>query len=472
MRKIYSLRYNESLSLHRIQSDLQLPDIIALRIEIQYKLRDFFNKYNIQPLNLFFSVSSNEYLLKIDHSYVGNIIFRNFIIKILPKHMNISTEKILKLTSFIDEKRNIIFSNSYFEDFIGNDDSVSALDFFYHLFVENVKLCIRNGLVNGFVEKKNTSENFRGRLDINKFIIYPIPSNYVHQIIKLRTPDIKINRLIKTITSEILSKSKSSELTIESKSILRSLAGVNLLKIPAFFVKEDFYINNMQRKDYKSMLELAEIIINGFDPDHSENIGFIPEYIIDFDIAFERICFSYLKKTLNSMYFQVLYQSKHSHIFSELELSGKIIPDIYITASDDSHFKNKNMILDAKNKVSGLDSSFKVNTADIYQLMYYSKILMSKFVVLLYPGTQRNASRYILKGSQGDIEYKKSCLIRLKNLYDHKQIVECNGTIFILWRVNLEGTLKDTQNSFNELSNFLIEIMNDDVMILSILGGA
>ncbi|NUF17418.1 hypothetical protein, partial [Acinetobacter lactucae] len=96
MRVIYALRHNETLSLYRIQNDLDLPDIVSLKSEIEGKLIDFFKKYRIQPITLSFSVLTNEYIVKIDHSYVGNIVFKNFVIKILPKHIDLSTEKVLK----------------------------------------------------------------------------------------------------------------------------------------------------------------------------------------------------------------------------------------------------------------------------------------------------------------------------------------------------------------------------------------
>jgi len=463
LRTTYSLRHYESLSLFRIQRDLELPDIISLKAEIEEKLRSFYKKYLIQPVSLVFSVKTNEYLLNIDHSYVGNIVFRKFVIKIIPKHIGLSTEKILKLAAYIGQENQIISNNNFFKDYQGSDDSINSLDIFYNFFIDKVAECIRNGLINGFISNKNTSTELKGTLDINKYLISPVPKNLVHQIVKTRSPDVKINRLIKSLVLDITKKSKKSDLLIKSRAILRNLSDVSTFKLPLFFEKSDFKTNSLQRSDYEVILDLAEILINGFDPDSHEDIGFTPEYIINLDLLFEKICYFFISDTLSKDYFKVNYQSEHPHIFSELGLSGKIIPDIYLS-SVNLEFKNKKVILDAKNKVSALESSFRVSTSDIYQLKYYSQVLNTKYVILLYPGTASNASKYALKGSQGDLEYKKTCLTRIRKLHENNQIVECGGTFFILWRVNLEGSLKDTKSSFNEFSNLLSEIMIDDHM--------
>lgn len=463
MRVIYALRHNETLSLYRIQNDLDLPDIVSLKSEIEGKLIDFFKKYRIQPITLSFSVLTNEYIVKIDHSYVGNIVFKNFVIKILPKHIDLSTEKVLKLATYINKRDEIIIGDNFFRDLKGSDESISSLDFFYSLFIDKVNCCIRNGLIHGFNLNKETSTEFKGTLDINKFLVTPVPKNLVHQITKKRSPDLDINRIIKSVIIEITKKTKNSDLLIKSKTILRNISEISVLELPAFFKRDDFKIH-VKRSDYDDVLDLVEILINGFDPDANSEIGFIPEYIINLDILFERICCFYLSDILSKDYFEVKYQSEHQHIFSELRLSGKIIPDIFISTNN-ADFKYKSIILDAKNKVSGMDSFFKVNTSDIYQLLYYSKVLNSKHVVLLYPGTENNSSRYILKGSQGVSEYKKVSSARIEKLYENNQIIDFDGTIFILWRINLEGSLKDTLNSFNELSNLLSEIIVGDVLL-------
>ena len=457
MRLIYSLKHDEKLPLSRILNDLNLSDVSLIKHEIESKLFSFFKKYKVQPLTLSFSVPHNEYILNIDHSYIGNLVFKDFVIKILPKHFNVSTEKILKLAAYLNMRDAILGNSEFFRDEIGDDDSINSLEFFYDLFLDKVNVCIRNGLAHGFVLNKDTSTNFRGVLDVNKFMINPTPRNIVHQIIKVRTPDLPINRVIKSVILDIIGKTKKSELLIKSKTILRNLSEVGLFDLPVFFKKNDFIVNS-RRNDYDEILDLIEVLVNGFDPDASSEIGFIPEYIINLDYLFEKSCFLYLKRIMNEKYFNVQYQLEHNHIFSDLKLSGKIIPDIVLSKNKDD-FKNDSIILDAKNKISGAEDAFRVSTADIYQLFFYSKILKTKYVFLLYPGIESNYSRYPLKGSQGDAAYNKARQEKINKMYETNQIVDFENTKFILWRINLEGSLKDTLSSFNELSNLLSEIM-------------
>src|SRR5690606_4137081 len=145
-------------------------------------------------------------------------VFKDFVIKILPKHFNVSTEKILKLAAYLNMRDAILGNSEFFRDEIGDDDSINSLEFFYDLFLDKVNVCIRNGLAHGFVLNKDTSTNFRGVLDVNKFMINPTPRNIVHQIIKVRTPDLPINRVIKSVILDIIGKTKKSELLIKSKT--------------------------------------------------------------------------------------------------------------------------------------------------------------------------------------------------------------------------------------------------------------
>lgn len=460
MRVIYNIVHSETLSLYRIQSDVGLSDISSIRYEIEEKLIIFLKKYKVQPFSLLFSATTREYHIKINHSYVGNIVFQNFIIKILPKYINISTEKILKLASNINYWDELQIGENYFRDFISNDELVSSEEFFYNLFADKVDNCIKNGLIHGFGTYNNTSTNLKGILDIKKYTILPIQKNLVHQLNIIRTPDLEINRIIKSVISEIINKTNNSDLLIKLRSVLRSFSDIKVIDLPSFFVRDDYKVP-LQRNDYNDVLDLAEILINGFDPDLNCEVGFTPEYLINLDLLFEKLCFIYLSKILNKKYFEVNYQYASQHIFSELGLSGKIIPDIFISTSD-KNFTNKSIILDAKNKISGTESSFSVATADIYQLLYYSKVLQSKFVFILYPGDKKNSSSYVIKGSQGDSDYKKSCVNKIKILHQNNQIIFFEGIFFILWRVNLEGSIKDTLNNFNELSNLISELMISD----------
>jgi len=461
LRHIYSLRHNETLSLNKVQRDLELPNDYSLRTEIEEKLRVFYKKFKIQPISLTYSVLNNEYLLKIDHSYVGNIVFKKFVIQIIPKHINLSSEKILKLSIYTGQENQVLSGGNHYKGLKGQDESIDSLSLFYDLFLDKVSLYIRNGIIHGFVQRQATLGELKGVLDVNKHLRFPVPKNLAHQIVKSKTPNIKFNQLIKALILDIVNKTTKSDLIIKSKSLLSVFHDVSNIDLPNFLNTNDFKLKNLSRSDYEEVLEVAEILINGFDPDSNTALGFLPEYLINLDLMFERICYFFIKDILNKDFFNVYYQKNHPHLFSQLNVSGEIIPDIYVT-SDNSDFLNSRIVLDAKNKYSGLDDAYKVSLSDIYQLYYYSNVLNSKYIIILYPGSSRNCSRYPLKGSKGEGEYNKSRMTKISDMWDSNQIVNFKGVYYIFWRVNLEGSLKDTKNSFDELSNLIAEIMSSD----------
>lgn len=131
----------------------------------------------------------------------------------------------------------------------------------------------------------------------------------------------------------------------------------------------------------------------------------------------------------------------------------------------------KKVVLDTKNKYSLLDDSGKpkLSNQDLFQMIYYCQVLGTNIAILIYPGDKKNSTRYPLKGSISDETYEKNRCNAIKKMFDSgntafKFNVENVMINIILWRLNLSGTLHETRESVAQLSQFVADCVQQEVL--------
>lgn len=456
--EIIELDSSKIITLSKLSIKLDGLEVSSLKTIIENKIRFIYAKYKIKPLSLEFSIVDNGYVLKVSHSYIGNILFKGFIIKIPPKFAYLDSEKMLKLASITSNRDSILSSGEVFRDYCGSEEAVDSLEFFYQAFLDKFNICIKNGLQHNYIEKSHTSRNLRGRLDLSKYSKMPQPLFDIYQIIRERTPDTYLNRVLKSIILHIIKTSRNSEVIIKASLIRKNLMDISDIELLDSVDNQDLEDKTFKRKDYKDVVELAATIINGFDPQYKSTIGFLPEYIINLDYLFERLCYQYLDEIFVKPEFEVTYQRAVEHIFSIKGISGKAELDISVSSNNTSFITNE-IVVDAKNKFSGTENGLKASISDLYQIFYYLNITQAEYAILLYPGHSSDYTKFPIEGSQGNTAYRKQVDSTLKNLRDNDQIVDFKGKRLVFWRLRLDGSLKDTRDSFVQLANFILESM-------------
>lgn len=456
--KIIELDSSKVITLNKLSISLDGLEVNSLKTIIENKIRYLYIKYKIKPLSLEFSITDDGYIIKVSHSYIGNLVFKGFIIKIPPKFAYLDSEKMLKLASITSNMDSILSSGEVFRDYCGSEEAVDSLEFFYKAFLDKLSICIKNGLQHSYIEKNHTSKNLRGRLDLNKYSRMPQPLFDIYQIIRERTPNTYLNKVLKSIVLHIIKTSSNPDVIIKASLISKNLIDISNIDLLESVDSQDLEDKTFKRKDYKDVVELAVTIINGFDPQYKTAIGFSPEYIINLDYLFERLCYLYLDDIFRKPEFEVRYQRKVEHIFSIKEISGKAELDISVSSNNTS-FRTNEVVVDAKNKFSGSENGLKASISDLYQIFYYSNITQAEYAILLYPGYSSDYTKFPIEGSQGKDKYIKKLDITLKKLKDNNQIVDFKGKRFVFWRVRLDGSLKDTRDSFVQLANFILESM-------------
>jgi len=160
-------------------------------------------------------------------------------------------------------------------------------------------------------------------------------------------------------------------------------------------------------------------------------------------------------------------QKGYEHPTDPKLLNKEIKPDIVVEPTEQSN----RIVLDTKNKYSSIntDSFPDVANNDLYQITYYAISLNAKGVLLVYPASGENWTKYPLKSSESEEAYQKKRLKRTAEIHkdlksSFKVIISQNQEVTIyLWRVKLDGTMEETRKSIAELAHFILDLLRGEI---------
>ena len=459
------LGINNELSLGDISSRIEVLDTREIRYELEHKIKEHISLYNCEPYRISYSHKKNDYVVKANAT-IGLVNFKAFNLRINPKFLKLDIGKCLHLACYAKSHDLVKTSNNVCKKIIDEDVKLVGLDFFAYAFLTSVHDCINGGLLtskNIIVQKDPL---LRGKYEPhlhakdggnrNSPIVSSINRTYNHPL----------NRLLKNALNLCIRESKSEEIIGLCNNALSYFDDVELPSSGKKMQNHDKFLT-LPRPDYKRASALANIINNGFSILPGDKTQFYPFFTLNLNELFEKYCYFELENTLKKDRFSLSYKKEFKHPFTPDLKSKFIAPDIILESNT---LASRSIIIDTKNKFSISESgNLHVENEDLYQTFYYADVLGTDVVILLYPGDSINSSRYPLMGSEGTHKYSQKVERRVKEIKENGKeyfFYDSSRTRlhFIVWRVDLTGSLKNTQQSIAELCQFLSDVSKRKIL--------
>lgn len=455
---VFSLRQGEPLPVDRISSQVQGADVMQVQHKLESTLVEHFQLFNQVPFLLAYDKTIKGYSIQSSPA-IGLLDCGDFIIKLEPKFKGLEVGKCLQLAHYCQSNHLVKHSNSLIEDNMSGNEELNGPDYFAASFLSSLTDIINNGLLRTRSKHEGFDPDFKGTLlpdrHINKGATPLAP--YTEQT--AFSTDVPINRTLKSALHTIRQSVKNDKL----QSIAAKYLGYfnDVVDLDVTVDREYTFSSTLRRADYEQGVALAKIIIEGFSPLSGDQDSFLPSFTLDLDRLFESFTAFELKKRILSDNFTVSIQSEFSHPTTPRLKDKVIIPDLVIRSSEEN---GKSIILDTKNKYSLLadDTTLSLSNADLYQISYYCLALKAETAILIYPGNKTTATKFPIKGSEGKEEYERKRTRAVEKIksesstYIKVKLADHSINLFF-WRINLEGTLFDTQSSVAQLANFIVD---------------
>ena len=331
--------------------------------------------------NLPFTVQNDR--LVFDAYTVGSIRVLDNEINILPRNSAFTLSTIFEMILF---NNNIIVNN---ENAVGYEYSSRNGAFVIPEYFSNIcKKLVDFGLTGGYQKSQECSTTLRGDLIFEKFNVNILKTEGLHYIRQDYTLDIPANQIIKSaIIKVIRSNTIKDHKNHKYTALLREFEAIgeyrgNILDYKAN--NADFYSCNPY---YPEVIEIALTILK--DMKLSFNKGNIQWYsfLQNSNNLFE----SYIRKMVSESVDLKVQKWNTPRKYASLSYNGKIgyksyTPDILINFDETNN--SSKLVLDVKNKrfdpLKGNISDL-VESADMYQLLFYCRKLKTKLGGLIYP---------------------------------------------------------------------------------------
>lgn len=407
--------------------------------ELLQQLQDMYYFYQkeigIQPFVIVYSTEG--YSIKTNH-YVGILSFNSLSIMINPVIPNLTYEKLLylesssKSTPQTELKKNIFL-------LLANEENVSVEDYYLVSLLDEVTDIMVNGLIQQYISHAVVEKKISGIIDFEKQV-QNNPSWEEFNLKKnIRSSDILPNQMI--LAS--LDKARTSTSIPSLLAIINIIIdffekeGVSLINYKDFIDIEPKELaqsfSSITRSDYNNAMTFAYYILFGIDFNQGGKQTIVPEHIIDMNFLFENYVTQGLKKI-----FSEGFEKKR------VESLG-IVPDIpkkgrFIELDGYYNFKNKNVIVDAKNKYKKIDDIGNQNNkipsnADLFQQFYYANRMNSSKVILVYPASKS----------------------KTKPIGQFKIPFGTENVCFYCWGLNISGSPSANKKSLISLAKFINE---------------
>ena len=456
----FKLRFGHPLPIYEISTELGNVSAVKIQHLLETALSEHYRMYGQTPYTLSYDRGVGGYVLNAT-SAIGFVDCVDFILRLEPKFQGLEIGKCLQLAHRAKKHFLVRHSNSVVEDEVSESDELEGVDYFAAVFISAITDVVNDGLLREHSFEEGNDDKLRGEILAEKHISMGSSPVAPYTRRPAFTENIKVNITLKTALQKIRTRSTIAKIQALASNYLKHFNGVSD-NLGQEALTYDFK-SSVNREDYKRALTFAKIILEGFDPSEGKENSFQPSFTIDLDKLFEDFVAYELKSLLSKELYKIETQKVFKHP-AVPDITGRIIPDLYLTSIQEG---KRSIVLDTKNKYSLLfdDKTLSISNSDLYQVSYYGLAIGSPIAVLVYPGNGKNATKYPIKGSEGDETYVAKRLKALKKIKeDPASSVELTlgqeKLNVYFWRVNLEGTVRDTLVSMAQLAMFLADGVN------------
>ncbi|RHW77573.1 5-methylcytosine restriction system specificity protein McrC [Colwellia sp. RSH04] len=461
----FNLSVGKPLSLEKIALNCSEYNENSILMVLKSAAKKHKISFGVEIFKLQYQVELDDILI-IPGPVVGVVDCSYFKLTFEPKFSGISVGKCLAFAQVAGAIELVNHSETIVEEEVSYDALTTSVDYFSKAFLSSVYDVLKQGVIKSRQHITKVDPEIRGNIDFQSTISNA--SEFPTVQISEPTSDLDVNQYIKGAISTVLKEAKCTE--------IKGIAG-ELLNV--FHEVSDYVPNinelslsnstTLHRKDYEKCLTLAQVIYDGFHYEGGEEDSFTPYFTINLDALFERLVSQQLEKQILPANFDVCSQLEIDHPVEPIMEGKRIKPDVVVIPKDNNK-SFKNIIIDSKNKYSVSENSkLLVSNSDIYQITYYAQCFNTDYAILVYPGNNKNCSKYPIQSAEGRSSYEKKrqkAFDKIKSdsgTFSKLNFITHEVNIFY-WRVDLTGTMKNTEQSFAQLALFITDLSKGELI--------
>jgi 5-methylcytosine-specific restriction enzyme subunit McrC len=274
----------------------------------------------------------------------------------------------------------------------------SILDLYFELFIREVEYLVHAGLVKQYRKKEANVSALKGSLQFGKHIQH----NLTHQErFYVRHTVYDVEHKLHLILYKTICLLKQ----LNTNQGLHSRIGALLLHFPEMpplkVTEATFSTLPFSRKtqSYKTAISIARMLLLHYHPDVSQGRNNVLALMFDMNLLWEQFVYVSLRKNASMT---VTAQSSRHFWESDTGTLSKMRPDIWIQKGEES------FVLDTKWKnLNGKNPS----PEDLRQMYVYHEYYSAKKVALVYPGSEKEATKGIFISPHENIKSEKECSI-------------------------------------------------------------
>lgn len=406
---------------------------------------------------------TNDCMTLIPGPVVGRVDCLFFTLTFEPKFRDITVGKCLAFAQICGAIELLNHSNDVVEDEVSYESLTKSVDYFAKAFLSAVYDILHLGILETRTLVARHDSNLRGDIDFQKSIESASEFPVVNS--GLPTINLPVNQYIKGAVRKVLDSACCSEIKGIAGQAMNVFCDVEDVDISL----DEVNLNNsttLKRPDYERCVALAEIIYNGYWYLDGEESSFSPFFTINLDLLFEKLVEFSLKNQVAEDNFRIIGQLESEHPAEPAFKDKYLKPDILLEPKNsDNH---KNIIIDCKNKYSySNNDKLSISNSDIYQIVYYANCFKTNYAVLVYPGNRYNCTKYPIPSSEGRSAYLKKrdrAFGKVKEESYTCLTFDSHKIDLFFWRIDLTGSMKDTEQSFAQLALFLTDLSKRELV--------
>lgn len=249
----------------------------------------------------------------------------------------------------------------------------SVLDLYFELFVTELESLIHNGLIKKYIRQEKNAKALKGKLSFARHI----HQNIIHKerfYIETSVYSVQhqLHQIIYVALQLIQRLNRNPLLTSRIGNLLLNFPEQNKIRI--YSKTFDAIKYDRKSQGYKTIIDIAELILLNYHPDISKGRRHILALMFDMNALWEQFVLGLLRKSLKDH--RVSGQVR-KRFWQGASFSSNMRPDIVLT--------NKDFIIVIDTKWKNLNGK-SPSPDDLRQMFVYHEYFEASKVILLYPG--------------------------------------------------------------------------------------
>jgi len=367
--------------------------------------------YQLKTLQEFFKPSNFPYYSLVNNGvlfceYVGVLQVGDLTIEVLPKveRNTPANEKGTWQKVLIDMLRlSGIFKIAAPSIATLNLKSNSVLDLYFELFISEVEVLMRKGLIKRYTKKEGNLKALKGKLCFAKHI----QQNLVHKerfYVQYTTysPDHVVNQILYKTLSLLNHINRNISLNSRIGALLLDFPELKDINVTDATFDRIYY--DRKTEGYSTAISIARLLLLNYHPDIRKGHNDVLALMFDMNDLWEKFVLATIRKcAIKDENIKVVSGQEMRHFWRRTP-RGRYTPmyaDITITTTS-----GKTIVLDTKWK--NFDN-YKPNPDDLRQMYVYHDFYMAEKVALVYPSVNNTplTGLFAIPGAKADS--KKEC---------------------------------------------------------------